>query len=272
MKRPDFILGLAPTTKSDRMAVLNRAFELGLTRLNAPDPQDVAAFTARFSKTSSCKLQTQLKIGSGAGNMSEIFQQTCQSMGVEGLETFSFESVDEIKNNPQALLELMEIKKTNRLQNIGVQVSSEASVLAAAKIPGIQILQVSFNLFENALSLGPALKKAIEAGKILQAVAPFMGGLLTGPPESLPERFQVMAPSLKKLKVLAGRSKMSMESLCLAYVLQQKLFSGVIVESENKDQLVKNWQSYQSASRLEIRWDEIHRITQDDYKKLALSL
>ncbi len=276
MKRPDFILGLTASEASDRALVLNRAFELGITRINTPDAKDVAGFVSRFAKKSNCQVQTHFRLSPGSdsskGSVTDIFEQACQSMGLDGLETFSFESLEDIKNNPQSLVELVEIKKKSRLQNIGVLVGTEAAILAAAKIPALQVLQVSFNLIENSLNLGTALKKALEAGKILQAVAPFMGGVLTRSAQNLPEKYQTLAPSLKKLTDLAGRSKMSMESLCLAYVLQQKIFSAVIVEAESKDQLVKNWQSYQAASRLEIRWDEIHRITQDDSKKLALSL
>ena len=276
MKRPDFILGLTASTASDRSLVLSRAFELGLSRISTPDAKDVAGFVHRFTKKSNCKVQTHFRLNSGLENSNEsvtdIFEQTCQSMGIEGLETFSYENLEDIKNNPQSLIELVELKKKNRLQNIGVLVGTEAGILAATKIPAVQVLQVSFNLIENSLSLGTSLKKALEAGKVLQAIGPFMGGVLTRSSQNLPEKYQSLAPSLKKLTELAGRSRMSMESLCLAYVLQQKIFSAVIVESESKDQLVKNWQCYQAASRLEIRWDEIHRITQDDSKKLALSL
>lgn len=276
MKRPDFILGLTASAASDRGLVLSRAFELGLSRINTPDAKDVAGFVNRFTQKSNCKVQTHFRLNAGLENSNEsvtdIFEQTCQSMGIDGLETFSYENLEDIKNNPQSLIELVELKTKNRLQNIGVLVGTEAGILAAAKIPAVQVLQVSFNLIENSLSLGTALKKALEAGKVLQAIGPFMGGVLTRSSQNLPEKYQSLAPSLKKLTELAGRSRMSMESLCLAYVLQQKIFSAVIVESESKDQLVKNWQSYQAASRLEIRWDEIHRITQDDSKKLALSL
>ncbi len=275
MKRPDFILGLTASAAADRSLVLGRAFELGITRINTPDARDVKGFASRFPKKSNCKVQTHLRLNVGLennqGSVTDIFEQSCQSMDLEGFETFSFENLEDIKNNPQSLIELGELKKKNRLQNIGVLVGTEAGILAAAKIPALQVLQVSFNLIENSLKLGAALKKALEAGKTLQAVGPFMGGVLTKSVHNLPEKYQSLAPSLKKLTDLAGRSKISMESLCLAYVLQQKIFSAVIVESESKDQLVKNWQCYQAASRLEIRWDEIHRITQDDSKKLASS-
>ena len=271
MKRSDFILGLGPSSSADRALLLQRALELGLGRVNTPDTDGLAAFTAKFTKKSNLKIQTHFHLRAGGQTLNELFEQTCAAMGVNELETYSFENIEDLKTNPQSLIELAELKKKGRLQNIGVFVDSEASILAASKIPSVQVLQVSFNLIENSLRWGSALKKAAEAGKTLQARAPFLRGALIRPLESLPENLQAFSPSVKKLKDLAGRSKMPMESLCLAYVLQQKLFSAVIVGAESKDQLVKNWQAYQSASRLQIQSDEIHRITQEDSKNLNLS-
>ncbi len=270
MKRPDFILGLNQEVTGESELFLGRAFELGITRISTPPGGNITRFVNRFSKKSSCKVQTQLRLSPLGSGMNEVFEKTCETLGVNELESFFFEDVEDIKNNPQSLVDLLELKKNGRLQNIGAIVSSETAILAAAKIPALQVLQVSFNLFENSLKLGSSLKKAAEAGKTLQAKAPFFEGILTEPSENLPEKFQSLAPSLKKLKDLAGRSRITMESLCLAYVLQQKIFSAVIVSAESKDQLVKNWQTYQSASRLEIKSDEIHRITQGDLQNMSV--
>jgi aryl-alcohol dehydrogenase-like predicted oxidoreductase len=159
---------------------------------------------------------------------------------------------------------LVQLQKDGMIKNIGVSITSNDQLQQVIKIPEIKMIQMPFNVLDNFSRRGILLVKAREAGKILYARSAYLQGLLLMSMEKIPAPLKSVIPLMRQLQQIANRRRITVECLCLGYVLQQKLFDGLIIGVDNKDQLIKNWQSYQSASRVEIDLAEINRLIVDD--------
>ena len=254
---------------ADRISILERAHQLGIRSLDtANNYGESQNFIGGFPGKKDFKILSKFILSEEFPQVKIHFQKAIQSLGVPNLESFSFHRFDDIYNYPQALSELVQLKEKGLIKNIGVSLYSNAQMEKVLKIPEIKIIQFPFNVLDNFSQRSVALKKAIDAKKVLHVRSAYLQGLLLMAVDQIPQTLQSVVPAIKKLQQIALRSKISMGSLCLGYILQQNLFSGLVIGVDHPDQLSINFQDYIGASHTEIDLDEINKINVDDVRIL----
>ena len=287
-ERPEFILGTVQLGMNygvqnhsrsqllevkDRISILERAHQLGIRSLDtANNYGESQKLIGHFDNRSDFKILSKFILSKESPRVKTHFEQALQSLGVQTLEAFSFHRFDDIYNYPQAVSELVQLKNEGLIKYIGVSLYSGGQIEKVLKIPEIELIQLPFNVLDNFSQRGVLLKKATNAKKILHARSAFLQGLLLMPVDQIPRSLQSAVPSIKSLQQIAIRSKITMECLCMGYILQQNLFSGLVIGVDNKDQLSRNFQDYNGAGMTEIDTDEINKIKVEDARILDPSL
>jgi len=125
------------------------------------------------------------------------------------------------------------------VDRIGVSVQHPAEALRVLRLPGIQALQVPFNLLDA--RWGEVAARVLDAGVAVHARSVFLQGLLTGrvPAARWPRADGFDAEALLSALTAVGASlgRADIASLALAHVRAQPWISSIVVGCESRDQL-----------------------------------
>ncbi len=131
--------------------------------------------------------------------------------------------------------ELRDLKRNNLIQKIGFSFNEPYEideVLLKGWIP--DIVQVPFNYFDNRFS--QQLVRLKSTGCEVHTRSAFLQGLFFMQPDSLPQYFDIVKPSIKDLQ----KNGEKLAGMLLKYCLQQDFIDKVIVGVNNKNQLISN--------------------------------
>jgi aryl-alcohol dehydrogenase-like predicted oxidoreductase len=260
-------------TVPEGLGILEQAHQLGIAALDTANgyggSQDIIG---QFKKKSDFKIFSKFVLSREKPNVLEHFQATRQALGMTSLEGYSFHRYQDMVEYPGALQELVQLQKSGMIKNIGVSLYSNEQLENVLKYPEIKLIQLPFNVLDNFSRRGNLLQRARESGRFLYARSAYLQGLLLMPIDKIPAPLRSVVSPLRQLQLMAQRAGFSLESLCMGYILQQKLFNGLVIGVDNKEQLVKNWQNFHAASKAEIDLEEINSLTVEDARVLDPSL
>ena len=100
-----------------------------------------------------------------------------RDLKVKHLETLMFHSFDSYKNNIKNFDVLKELKSNNKIMSLGVSVYTNTEVEKVLLNKDIDIIQLPFNLFDNASLRGDILQKAKISGKTIHTRSALLQGI-----------------------------------------------------------------------------------------------
>ena len=144
------------------------------------------------------------------------------NLGIGRIDTLMFHSYGDYLNTKGELYELLSSQKGKGFNKLGVSVYTNEELAAVASDTNVDLVQGPFNLLDNHLLRGEALKKCKEHNK------------------EVPERLR---PLRKELGVIHGISKdagISIGALALSYALSKPYIDGVLIGVDSLNQLEQN--------------------------------
>ena len=170
----------------------------------------------------------------------ESIQTSLQKLQIKKIDTILFHSYDDYKINKENLSDY-KMKYQNKLfDKIGVSLYTNKEVENVIEDENIDVVQVPFNILDNASKREVVYKKIKDSGKTLHTRSVFLQGLIFKKPNELQNEFEILIPYFKKIENLCFEYKISINELALSYVLSKKYIDGVLIGVDNLEQLKRN--------------------------------
>lgn len=171
----------------------------------------------------------------------ERVQKNLQDLNISSLEAYMFHSFADYQKYIDVFeTDLSALQQASLIKHLGVSVYTNYEFEQVLADSRIGLVQVPFNILDNAGQKGHLLAKANQKGVTVHVRSVYLQGLFFMDTEKLPEKLKLLKPSLTKIKSLALENNTTIEQLCLQYVLKQTNIQGVIIGVETSAQLQAN--------------------------------
>ncbi len=232
---------LGKPSKQEVFNILLAAKDSGITMLDTADQYgNSPALIGEFKRTHAKEFLINTKFKVNNTSIHSQLDSSLEVLGVSSVEVYFYHSFEEFIKYPAVKLELVKLKEASKLKKIGVSVYTNSEIEIATKTHEIDVIQIPFNLLDNKAQRGYWLSKAKENGKIIQTRSAFLQGLFFKEIESFPTYLLPLQKYVIQLQSLASQSGLSMENICMSYVLGQPGIDQVIIGVDNSDQLKQN--------------------------------
>ncbi len=184
---------------------------------------------------------------------------------VSFLDVLMFHSFESYLNNKECISILNELKKEGIINHIGVSVYTNQQIEILLSDDSITVVQMPFNLLDNASLRGEVMEALKRKGKIIHTRSAFLQGLF------FKENFdntiaQQLSTELIAIKNLAKLENINVSSLALSYCLNNQLIDEVLIGVDSPEQLIDNL----NALNYNLNQDLIDKINSIKVKDLDL--
>ena len=225
-------------------AVLDKAKESGIEEIDTADGYGTApeVLKSYFQKNPG-SFRVFSKMGEmGTLSLSQHLRQSCQRLGVSHLDGYYFHRFLDFINFKDFEM-VQRLKAEGLLLHLGVSIYTDAELEIAATHTEVDVIQLPFNVLDCSAQKVELLKKAKQSGKKIYARSIFLQGLFLKEVTSLPPRLQPLQAALYGVNQLAKESQLTVEELCLGYVLSHEYIDKVLIGVDSIEQLNINLQS-----------------------------
>jgi aryl-alcohol dehydrogenase-like predicted oxidoreductase len=183
-------------------------------------------------------INTKFKV-SGQGIQNQL-DQSLQILGVKSIGVYFYHAFSEFVQHPDIKFELNKLKQALKLEKVGVSVYTNEEMEIAAQAPEIDVIQIPFNLLDNISRRGYWISKAKENGKLIQTRSVFLQGLFFKDTKNFPPALHPLRKYVDRLQSMARESGLTMENICMSYVLSQPDIDQVLIGVDSAEQLKNN--------------------------------
>jgi aryl-alcohol dehydrogenase-like predicted oxidoreductase len=179
---------------------------------------------------------------SGIYNFRDLKNELTKSLShlrIKKLYGFMFHNANDLIENPNMWNFLEKLKSSNKIQKIGFSIYNDielSKILNFGFVPDIVQLPYSIldRRFENSLI------KLKQLGVEIHVRSVFLQGLYFREINSIPKKLNCLKPVLEKLHQICKTNNISMSSLALNFVKQNKNIDKIVIGAESKVQLEDN--------------------------------
>ncbi|EZH72282.1 hypothetical protein ATO12_22790 [Aquimarina atlantica] len=164
-------------------------------------------------------------------------------------------------------IQIKKLLMTGLVKKIGVSVYTNEQLETLLDFDFIQLVQVPFNLFDNAFQREKVLKRIHEKGIEIHTRSAFLQGLFFKTLDSLPSKFDSIRESLHFIQNVCKEKGFKMEQLALNYPLSKKYIDQVLIGVDNLEQLKSNLHSVSKTISSKV-FDTIDAIQINEEKLL----
>lgn len=165
--------------------------------------------------------------------------ESCMNIPLAKIPAYIFHFADQaFKNNGILLDELVKIKKQGYVKFIGTSLYIGKELERCIDDKRIDVVQIPFSILDRRLLESGLLSKAGKRGLIIFARSVFLQGLVFM--DRLPVKLWNAREVIRKLYRLAYICDMSINELCLRYVLSVNEISSVVIGIDSLKQLKEN--------------------------------
>jgi aryl-alcohol dehydrogenase-like predicted oxidoreductase len=232
---------LGKPSKEEVYNTLLVAKDSGISTLDTADQYgNSPVLIGEFKRTYAKEFLVNTKFKVNNLNIREQLDYSLDVLGITAIEVYFYHSFSDLIQYPKVKLELMNLKEGSKIQKIGVSVYTNDEIEIAVNTPEVDVIQIPFNLLDNISHRGYWLGKARDNGKIIQARSAFLQGLFFKDTDSFPPYLTPLKKYVNQLHSIAKECGVTVENLCLSYVLGQQDIDQVIIGVDNSNQLKKN--------------------------------
>ena len=233
-------------TEDQVFELLETAYELGVRTLDTAEAYGNAhSIISNFHKQSKKRFNIISKYSSSNFDYPIDFVERikvhCSNFNVNYLEGYMFHSYNDFKmniNNDPNVLD--NIKNSGLVKKIGVSVHSNDEIEDLLNFKNIDLIQLSFNLFDNEYQRKEILEKAKKRNIEIHTRSVFLQGLFFKDINMLTNCLLPLKNNLSELSLILKNNNISIESLALNYPLNKTYIDKVLIGVDSLEQLKKN--------------------------------
>jgi aryl-alcohol dehydrogenase-like predicted oxidoreductase len=177
-------------------------------------------------------------------------------LNIKMLETILFHSYEDYQTHKNEMINFNNKYKGKLFNNIGVSAYTNNEVVDIINDEFVDIIQMPFNILDNASKREETYKKIKEKGKILHTRSVFLQGLIFKKSFELKDEFKILHDAFLKIEKLCNDYDLTINELALSYVLSKDYIDGVLIGVDSLEHLKKNI----SISELRISQNLIEEI------------
>lgn len=233
------------TAKNNNIFYLDTAYSYG----NAEER--IGRFHSK-SNSFSFKINTKLRKGEIKSFENEIIF-FLERLKISALNTLFFHSLDDLLINQDRFFEYIKNNNKNQFKKIGVSVYTVEDLNKILDFDYLDVIQISFNIFDNESKKGDILKKIKSKGKEIHVRSCFLQGLFFKSIEKLEYPLNKLTNYLEKISKLSTETGMDIGQICMLYVLKKEYIDKLIIGVDSHKQLVQNinWSRGQMSDEIE---------------------
>lgn len=238
---------------SESFDILNTAFDKGIRILDTAEaygnsqevigefhkkfPNKIFNIISKLSANHSVKKEQLLNHIKG----------NCKKLHCKQLLCYMFHSYQSFKENIHFYNEFVNAKKTGLIKEIGISLYKNEEINDIVNnYNEFDIIQIPFNLFDNASKRKNYIEKAREKGIQVHTRSVFLQGLFFYELDILPQKLHPLRPYLLSLESIKKANHVNIQTLAMQYVLQKEYINYMLIGVETKSQLLKNIESSQN--------------------------
>lgn len=169
----------------------------------------------------------------------KIEKYLCE-LNVGKLKGIMFHSYDTYKKNAPIISMLNSYKAEGKVDSVGVSIYTNKEMEDVISDDRIDLIQLPFNLFDNANLRGEIINKAKDKGKTIHTRSVFLQGLFFTSLLKDNPIIKALIEELKYIHKFSEQINISLQKLALNYCLQQKGIDQVLIGVDNLKQLKQN--------------------------------
>jgi len=230
----------------DSLEILEYAFDSGIKTLDTAEAYGNAheVIGAFHDKNPNRKFKVITKLPNQINNnIVEKVESYLTDLNVNQLDTLLFHSFSSYSDNIKRFDILKKLKSDKKINNIGVSVYTNDEIEKVLLNDDIDIIQLPFNIFDNANLRNGILQKVKSKGKIVHARSALLQGLFFKDINDQNEIVQKLKNELILLSEISKNNKASISELALSYCLQQNTIDNVLIGVDSISQLMDNIKS-----------------------------
>ena len=235
-----------PST-DEAMAILNLAYDSGISILDTAEAygnsQEIIGLFHKKHPDKKFEVITKLSQVENITNttLKQLVENNIKTLQVTNLYCYMFHHFDEFLEKKELIKELLVLKKEKKIQKIGISIyhNSELSYILE-NTTYFDIIQVPFNLLDNASIKKELLEKAKRKNIEIHVRSVFLQGLFFKPLDQLPEKLKVLEKEIIKLQNIQKENEIDMATLALKYTLEKKYIDYCLIGVDSVVQLKNN--------------------------------
>jgi aryl-alcohol dehydrogenase-like predicted oxidoreductase len=195
------------------------------------------------------KLISKLPKGKNAEETRQILDKSLKNLNSESVYGYLFHDFNSFKENPSLLDTILEMKERGKILKFGFSLyhPEELLYLLDNKII-FDIVQIPYNLFDQ--RFGEYFPRLKEAGVEIHVRSVFLQGLFFLKPEGLKDRFIEVRPQITLLNTIAKDLNLTISSLCINFVLNNKYIDKIVIGVDNLSNLKENLDSLSGLKKV----------------------
>ncbi|SHE67773.1 aldo/keto reductase [Flavisolibacter ginsengisoli] len=223
--------------------ILDKAYDFGISTLDtAAAYGDAIDIIGKYHSEREHRfaIVNKFHVDNNDFNLESIVQHNLQRLQIKSYRAYLFHSFSDYLIHKNLIQNLLKLKERGALERIGVSVYTNEELESLLTEPGIDLIQLPYNLLDNDSLRGYWLMQAKQKGILLHVRSVFLQGLFFKLIDSFPSILQPLTPHIKKLEAIAKEAGTNIAALALQYVLQNTLVDGVLIGVDSLNQLQNN--------------------------------
>jgi aryl-alcohol dehydrogenase-like predicted oxidoreductase len=177
---------------------------------------------------------------------------TLSQLHIDHLYAYLFHRFENYRRFPLLAKAIEDLRIEGKIKKTGVSIYSNEELAEVINIPNIEIIQLPLNLLDNVAQKKGLLERAKEAGKEIHVRSIYLQGLFFMTDEQIPAKLAPLMPSLKAIRNLAKENGVSVESLALNYVINNKMVDKVLFGVDTNEHLNRSLDSLECPLPSEV--------------------
>lgn len=255
-------------TKDEAFHILNDAYAKGINTFDtAYSYGDSEVVLGEFIRQNACHLKILSKLptieGSNAAQVRSKFFASMERLKVKKMYGYFIHKFDEFLRFQTIWPVLEQLKEEGFVEKIGFSIyrPQELVTLLDLKVD-FDILQFPYSVFDRRFEQYFEILKEKQVEVFVRSI--FLQGLVFLAPDSLPQKLAKVRPVMQKLHSLALGSVVSVEAICLNFVLVNPGIDKVIVGVDSREHLRSNIEHLQLHEKVKILDDKLGVLKIDD--------
>lgn len=226
----------------DAFKILNRAHEAGIHTLDTAKAYGNAMqVIGDYHRQSPNRFAIINKFHTTSLLSDALVKEELDLLSISYYEAYLFHAYSDYETSTtQVWNELMRLKEKGLVNQIGVSVYTNQQLDSVIKDPRVDLVQVPYNLLDNAFQRAQLFAEANSKGKCIHTRSAYLQGLFFKDPSNLPARLQALQPYLNDIHRIANKYRTSVSQLALQYVLREKHIRNVLIGVDSMLQLETN--------------------------------
>ena len=249
--------------------ILDEAYKEGVKFLDTAEAYgDAHEVIGNYHKKSGNKFRIITKFSSTKtdlpANFSKRVEQHLVDLNVETLYCYMFHSFDDFKiHYKENASEIFQLKEAGVIEKFGVSVYNNTEIETLLDFPEVDLIQLPFNLLDNAKQRSEILLKAKERGVEIHTRSVYLQGLFFKDLNTLSSKLLPLKQELDKVNSISNSTGIKISDLSFTYVFQQDYIDKILIGVDTVEQLRINLEATNTIIPKSIM-DKIDSINVED--------